>query len=124
MADILGFPHGPRPGDAYDTMPSECNPNEVDEPAHKNPQLRERILDEAKQLVSVDRHDQHGAAEVNLGLTGDLWTAWSGRQLSAHDVAMMNILQKISRILAGHHNVDNYVDIAGYAALAGELAHK
>lgn len=119
MADILGFPHGTRPGDAYTTPQHEVNPNE----SRPEPE-RGKVLQEAYSLICDVRHDQHGEAKVNLGLTGDLWTLYSGRKLSAHDVALMNVLQKISRILAGHHNRDNYVDLAGYAALAYELLEK
>lgn len=80
------------------------------------------VLEDAARAVMVDRAHQHGDAARNLGLTGDLWTLVPGKRLDAHDVALMNIMQKISRILCGHRNRDNYVDIAGYAALAWELS--
>jgi len=112
MADILGFPYGDRPGDHY---PPAENPEPKEPP-------RMSILEDAARAVMVERAHQHGDAAHNLGLTGDLWTLVPGKKLDAHDVALMNIMQKISRILCGHRNRDNYVDIAGYAALAWELS--
>ncbi len=120
MADVIGFPHGARPGDPYDTMPSECNPNDGPAPLPD----RIKILDQAAVLIACDRHAQYGEAKDNLGLTAYLWSPLADKTLSAHDVAIMNCLQKISRILMGHRHKDNYVDLAGYAALAGELAEK
>ena len=38
------------------------------------------------------------------------------------DVATMMVLLKIARTQAGSHNVDDYVDACGYAAIAGEIA--
>jgi hypothetical protein len=39
-----------------------------------------------------------------------------------HDVANMMILVKIARSMYGDYHEDNFVDAAGYAALAGMLA--
>jgi hypothetical protein len=116
MADILGFPQGNRPGDPY-PPPQEVNPNS---PPDELPRMQ--ILEEAARLVCVDRHHQHGDASKNIGLTGDLWSVVAGRRLDAHDVCLMNVMQKISRILCGHRNKDNYSDVAGYIALAWELS--
>lgn len=131
----LGYPHGDRPGDTYPSalyggtppqaVVSEVDPNEGSisvDPPPTSP--RWHILQDAANLVDGDRHKTHGPAELNLGTTGELWTFYSGRKLDAHDVAMMNVLQKISRILCGERIRDHYVDIAGWAALAGELANK
>lgn len=115
-ASGIGYPHGPRPGDPYPPA-AEVDPNESPpEPP------RMTILEDAARAVMVERAHQHGDAAKNLGLTGDLWGLVPGKRLDAHDVALMNIMQKISRILCGHRNKDNYVDIAGYAALAWELS--
>jgi hypothetical protein len=37
---------------------------------------------------------------------------------------MMLALLKIGRIATGHTKADNYIDLAGYAACAGEIAMK
>jgi hypothetical protein len=83
------------------------------------------LLADATKAVMGDRHDQYGDPEENLGRIGQLWTAWlgTGRPISAHDVAVMMALVKISRARhreGGQHR-DNFVDGIGYLALAERL---
>ena len=118
MADILGFPHGDRPGDTY---PCDVNPNEPDPPATLLP--RQEILLDAEQAIMGPRHVSHGPAELNLECTGDYWTKFTGKKLDGHDVALLNVLQKISRIMCGERTKDHYADIIGWAALAWERAN-
>lgn len=80
------------------------------------------ILEEAKRLVTQDRNETHGDAKVQLTQVAALWSTFAGFDFSAADVAMMNVLQKISRTAHGKLNTDDFVDICGYAAIAGELA--
>ena len=42
--------------------------------------------------------------------------------LDAEDVAIMMCLLKIARIATGEPKADNYIDLAGYSACAGEIA--
>jgi hypothetical protein len=114
-ADILGFPHGPRPGDQY---PNEVNPNEGP-PAPNSPAWE--ILQEAANLIEGDRNSQHGAREVCHGEIAKLWTWWVGIQIDPHDVAVMMAMLKIARIKTGGYNKDCYTDATGYMAIAGEL---
>ena len=116
--NILGFPHG-RVGDVMYDVDGTVLAGE--EPVHVNPLPREIILDEAKKLICVDRHEQYGSAKKNLGMTAILWSAWTGNEIQAHDVAMLNALQKISRELCGKPNKDNPRDAISYLALYAEL---
>ena len=43
-------------------------------------------------------------------------------ELSLKDVALMMALLKIARTKLGEHNKDDYVDLVGYGAIAGEIA--
>lgn len=52
---------------------------------------------------------------------GKLWEAYTGMRYSAKDVAMMLALLKVARIKTGVKG-DSFVDLAGYAACAGEIA--
>lgn len=45
-------------------------------------------------------------------------------RFTAKDVAMMMALLKVARIRSGKGTLDCYVDLAGYAACAGELAER
>ena len=84
----------------------------------------------AANLVSDDRAKTHGPKEVNHANIGRLWTAYlqnenilpPGITIDAHLAAMMLALLKVARTSAGAHNPDDYVDLAGYAGCAGEIA--
>lgn len=86
---------------------------------------RARILDAAKDLITGDRDRQHGDAAYSFDSISRVWTWWLEgkltKSLSPRDAAMMLDLMKTSRIKTGEHNLDDYIDKAGYTALAGEL---
>lgn len=84
---------------------------------------REDILKTAMHLVTKDRQQDYGNANDNLSLAAELIDAYLknlDRPMLASDVAMINVLQKVARSVFGH-KMDNAIDIAGYAALYGEL---
>ena len=81
-------------------------------------------------LVSGDRHKTHGDKVENHQNIAALWNAYlgyrlpEGCQLTPLDVALMMSLLKVARTKLGAHNPDNYVDLAGYAGVAGEIAEQ
>ena len=83
---------------------------------------RAHILDTAKQAVTIDRQATHGKPEDTFGLISAFWSAHLEVQISPADVAVMMVLLKCARSRANPGNEDNYIDSAGYAACAGELA--
>lgn len=83
---------------------------------------RTEILDTAEHIISHDREREYGAPDKSFKTIAMLWTSYLGVQISPHDVAMMMMLLKVSRAKNGMPKEDTYVDIAGYAALAGEIA--
>ena len=86
-----------------------------------NVPTRATILDAAKAIVCDGRPQEYGGPEDSFGRIAELWTAYTKCDLDAHDVAMMMALLKIARTQGGKYNKDNYVDLAGYAACAGEI---
>ena len=95
------------------------------------------ICSKASALVSGDRAVTHGDKSINFQNTADMWNAIlraKSREvgcqggvnvtLDALDVANMLEAFKIARRYSGSHNVDDYVDGAGYAGCAGEIAEK
>ena len=84
---------------------------------------RKEILDTAIKTVCEDRQDSYGKPEDNFAIIADLWSGYlGGVMLKAEDVAVMMILLKIARIRTGKYKPDNFIDIAGYAACAAEVA--
>jgi hypothetical protein len=83
---------------------------------------RKHILSEAERCVCTDREEQYGSPENSFYKISKLWNAYLGDNITdAHDVAIMMALLKIARISTGQVKLDNYIDLAGYAACAGEL---
>lgn len=85
---------------------------------------RADILDCAKLVVNGAREKQYGKPEDNFAIIAKLWSAYKGDSFTPVDVAMMMALLKIARIKTGVGTVDSFVDLAGYAACAGEIAGK
>lgn len=83
---------------------------------------REDILQQAMQVITRERKDQYGNLETNLSLIANLWSDYIGYQFKPDDVAMMMVLLKVARNKTGTNHADNYVDIAGYAAIAAEAS--
>jgi hypothetical protein len=88
------------------------------------------ICAKAAVLVGGDREATHGDKVENHQNIARLWNAYldwrlpEGEALTAKDVALMMALLKIARTKLGAHNPDDYVDLAGYAGCAGEIASR
>lgn len=94
---------------------------------------RDEILETAAELISGDRQETYGSAYESHVRIANMWTAYlkgvmeRQRSIGYHtirlcptDVAALMVLMKVSRSVNSEH-ADNWIDIAGYAALAGEM---
>lgn len=88
------------------------------------PATRKTILEAAEKCVCNDRQDQYGKPEDSFSAIANLWTAYLdiGRDITPVDVAQMMILLKVGRAKGNPAHADNWIDMAGYAACAGEIA--
>jgi len=97
-----------------------------------------RLLAETATVIGGDRKDAYGAAEDSFSFIAEFWNTWlTARwreifdhnmdedeytrvnvELTAADVANMLSLMKKGRTAVGGYKHDNYVDEAGYVALA------
>ena len=75
---------------------------------------------EALDLICGDRHDNYGDAGANFKRIADRWTQRLNTEIRPHDVAIMMIDLKLSR-LTHEFKRDSVVDIIGYACLLCEL---
>lgn len=90
------------------------------------------ICEKAAALTANERENVHGNKLTNHENIAALWEAYlyrksecrssPGWEITALDAANMMELLKIARRLHGAHNIDDYIDGAGYAACAGEIA--
>jgi hypothetical protein len=89
---------------------------------------REATLRTALTIVTGNRNADYGPPERNLETIAKLWSTYlSARagveiRIEPHDVAVMNILQKVSRVVQTPEKEDTWTDIAGYAACGAEVA--
>lgn len=90
-----------------------------------------RIAARAAALIGDDRQDTHGDMLKGFDRIATVWNgilAAAGkapqRSLTAHDVANLMEGLKIARRYGGGFNLDDYVDGAGYAAVAGEIRQR
>jgi hypothetical protein len=86
------------------------------------------ILTTAAGYVSGDRESTHGPKERNHHNIAALWDAYlrirrdPSVPLTPLDVLHMMVLLKVARTQLGALNMDDYIDMAGYAGCAGEVA--
>ena len=94
---------------------------------------RSDILEAAKVCVCGEREQDYGKPEDNFETIGLFWVTYLHAAhpdyfkampidgITAKDVAAMMGLLKVARIATGSKE-DSFVDLAGYAACAGEIA--
>lgn len=94
---------------------------------------RAEVLAEAEKCVCGVREQDYGTPEDNFNTIGLLWAVYLRAAhpelqkvlpingITAKDVAVMMALLKVARIATGS-SPDSFVDLAGYAACAGEIA--
>ena len=89
-----------------------------------------KILEQTKKLVSTDREDKHGDKVQNHENIARLWSSYIQNKtklnilIMPEDVANLMTLLKIARSQGGKFNIDDYVDMCGYSAIAGEIGSK
>tara|TARA_R100001509_G_scaffold118549_1_gene72960 strand:- start:116 stop:412 length:297 start_codon:yes stop_codon:yes gene_type:complete len=77
-------------------------------------------LDTAARIVTGQRQYEYGDKYQNHNNIAKLWSAYLDYEISPHDVAMCMLLVKVARI-KHRPTEDCYIDMAGYAAIAGEI---
>lgn len=94
-------------------------------PASESP--RASALNEARELICGDRNNSYGPPTQDFQRSADALNAYGyrgpdGRDLQAHDVAIMIMAVKLSRLMWTPQKRDSWVDIAGYAGCGYECA--
>lgn len=86
---------------------------------------REAFLAEVSKCVLQDRNTSYGDPEDNFQDIADHWTVYfrgRGISFSAVDVAAMMALVKVARLRTSPEKLDNWIDLAGYAACGAGCA--
>jgi hypothetical protein len=86
---------------------------------------RAGILDRAKELINGDRHDDYGSALDNHHRIARIWEVILGvDRITPSQVALCMAGLKMARLAFDPTKEDSWVDMAGYAALGGEMGSK
>ena len=82
---------------------------------------RSILLKKAAEIISGERNEKYGPAEENFKYIAEFWSIYLGKEIKLVDVSNMMILMKMARTINDKSHIDNYLDTAGYAALAAEV---
>lgn len=90
----------------------------------KDGQNRKQILETAEQYINGPRAHDYGSARDNFTRIGAMWSniLQMEKLITPEQVALMMVAIKISRLAENPDHLDSWIDIAGYAALGGEIA--
>jgi hypothetical protein len=92
---------------------------------------RQRVLEATSKAVLSDRNKAYGNPEDNFRNIAEVWNWWFASKrgedprlimFTPMDVAHMMVLMKMARLKTNPTHFDSIVDVAGYAACAGDLA--
>ena len=83
---------------------------------------RSDVLEQAGAAISGDRHDKYGDARDNFANIAAGWQVIFGVDVTAEQVALAMVWVKTARLLQTPSHDDSWLDMAGYAALGGEVA--
>ena len=67
---------------------------------------------------------EYGDPVMNHSRIAALWSAYLGRDVTAHEVSICMILVKISRLASHPGHIDSLIDIDGYARIAAACARE
>ena len=85
---------------------------------------RAYFLDKAEELINGQRAKDYGDARDNHQRIADVWGMILGQQITPEQVCACMIGLKLARLANDMNQDDTWVDIAGYAALGGEISNK
>jgi len=75
----------------------------------------------AADIIGGDRAQTHGDLAKNMKMISGLWSTYLGYPVCPRDTAIMMALLKAARLKTGSASDDHFIDMAGYAAIAGEV---
>lgn len=84
---------------------------------------RAYFLDKAEELINGQRAKDYGDSLVNHQRIADIWSVILNTEVTPEQVAACMIGLKLARLANDMKQDDTWVDIAGYAALGGEMVN-
>ena len=95
----------------------------------KEPNPRKEALSQIDQMVNVDRNVSYGDPNADFERIAALWNTYlQGRKdqssIKPHDVAVMMVLLKVSRLCWSPEKDDNWLDMGGYSVCGYDVSRK
>ena len=87
---------------------------------HLSKMTCKEILNDAKKLIGGNRQKDYGDKLTNHQNIAALWSIFLRKKVTPHDAAVCMALVKVARLMH-QHKKDSYIDMAAYAAIAGEI---
>ena len=84
---------------------------------------RAYFLDKAEELINGQRAKDYGDSLMNHQRIADIWGVILNTEVTPEQVAACMIGLKLARLANDMKQDDTWVDIAGYAALGGEMVN-
>lgn len=87
---------------------------------------KKAILEKASEIICGEREKDYGDSNSSLDNIAVAWSAYLSAytgneiEIEASDVACMMVMLKCIRQCHGEGKMDNFIDMAGYAAIGGE----
>ena len=95
---------------------------------------RAKLLTDSASIIDGDRNTQYGDPIDDFSLTAKMWESYLRRimvtrkteevYIDPHDVAVMMLLVKVSRLTQSPEKYDHWMDIAGYAGCGWECVEQ
>jgi len=92
------------------------------------PQIKENTMTTAPEVLALanrtyaDRSQEYGAIKTSFTRIATISSTVLNKTITPHDIAIVMIALKQSRITSNPQHLDSYVDLAVYSAIAAELA--
>ncbi len=84
--------------------------------------LRISCLEEAARLTAGDRNKTYGPPVENMQHIANIFNAWTGRDLTAREIAQVHMATKMARSQTSPDHRDSYVDAMAYRGIEYECA--
>lgn len=88
------------------------------------PMYRDDFLMAAQDIINGDRATDYGDSYDTQSRIAQIWSGILGIEVEPHQVPLLFIAAKALRASKNAAHTDSWVDIAGYAALGGEIGDR
>jgi hypothetical protein len=82
---------------------------------------RSDILKKADEIINGPRAKVYGSPKQNHDRIAAIWSVILDVEVDAQQAALCMAAVKIARLIQTPDHLDSYVDLAGYAAVTGEM---